>query len=113
MFSMALDDVMVNQFFVLNTDAAVAVTLQQQFNGVRPYGKPEYGRMDPGTTTLDVTQNGRASFAVWFWLRYFCQLINVTDVLCDSNDCVFYLLAMPALISATQIFTVNSTSGSR
>ena len=43
-----VDDVMVNQFFVLNTDATTAVTLQQQFNGVRTHAGSRIRSYGPG-----------------------------------------------------------------
>ena len=99
---------MVNQFFVLNTDAAAAVTLQQQIDSVRAHtGRQNTVVRAWGTAALDVTQNGRAGFAFGFGFDVLRQLVNVTDVLGDSHDRVFFTFRDARFDFSHQIFTAK------
>lgn len=54
-----------------------------------------------------MTQNGRAGFAFGFGFDVLRQLVNVTDVLGDSNDGVFLTFRDAGFDLCDQIFTAE------
>lgn len=104
----SVDDVVVNQLFVLDIYVMIVVICQQQIDSVSVYMGSQnmvvrYWRI----IVLDVVQYSCVGFMIGFFFDEMCQFVNIIYMFGNCYDCVFFIFCDICFDFVYQVFMVE------